>query len=489
MSVLDSRENATLKKRLAETKLVLARMECEPLRGGCMSPECGIRCFTWIMEQVVDIKAEFMPNMNRRAGGDKAKCGWSRCSRAVVKRAGGAGAGGCWSRVVAGAVVPIRGAWRKVDKSEIFNCYSSSHALTWWNGIGFCLPWELMLANALEVTRTEIDGYYKLIPRNGLVVVLEWVEPSSEGGAVYSWVVEEYTWKGKGDRGGRGDNRRDYNHRQNQRRANAGAMTNAAPNDNEVCPKCKNKKHFWSLTRIEGEAIKNVPVIRDISPVFLDELTLTLPPFSEFNIRIDLILGAAPVARVPYRLAPSKMKELSKKMQELSLWGAPILFIPWPLIDRRGFHVDPAKIKAIKIKLQPTTPTEVQQFWVWQCLTCAKVKAGHQKLSGLLQQPEIPVLEMGREYIGFHYKSLRTHLDKINFVGHCWRCPKSSGPEMIRETTEMIVQIKNRLLAARSRQKSYADVRRKPLEFEVGDKVMLKVSPWKGVVRFGKLGN
>ncbi|GJS86367.1 hypothetical protein Tco_0769003 [Tanacetum coccineum] len=57
---------------------------------------------------------------------------------------------------------------------------------------------------------------------------------------------------------------------------------------------------------------------------------------------------------------------------------------------------------------------------------------------------------------------------------------------MIRETTEMIVQIKNRLLAARSRQKSYADVRRKPLEFEVGNKVMLKVSPWKCVVQFGK---
>ncbi|GKG03276.1 putative reverse transcriptase domain-containing protein, partial [Tanacetum coccineum] len=49
--------------------------------------------------------------------------------------------------------------------------------------------------------------------------------------------------KGEGDRGGRGDNRRDYNRRQNQRRANAGAMTNAVSNDNEVCPKCKNKKH------------------------------------------------------------------------------------------------------------------------------------------------------------------------------------------------------------------------------------------------------
>ncbi|GKD91376.1 putative reverse transcriptase domain-containing protein [Tanacetum coccineum] len=49
--------------------------------------------------------------------------------------------------------------------------------------------------------------------------------------------------KGEGDRGGRGDNRRDHNNRQNQRRANAGAMTNVASNDNEVCPKCKNKKH------------------------------------------------------------------------------------------------------------------------------------------------------------------------------------------------------------------------------------------------------
>ncbi|GKG41021.1 hypothetical protein Tco_0470233, partial [Tanacetum coccineum] len=42
--------------------------------------------------------------------------------------------------------------------------------------------------------------------------------------------------------------------------------------------------------------------------------------------------------------------------------------------------------------------------------------------------------------------------------------------------------------AARDRQKSYADVRRKPLEFQVGDRVMLKVSPWKWVVRFGKRG-
>ncbi|GJR16669.1 putative reverse transcriptase domain-containing protein [Tanacetum coccineum] len=62
------------------------------------------------------------------------------------------------------------------------------------------------------------------------------------------------------------------------------------------------------------------------------------------------------------------------------------------------------------------------------------------------------------------------------------------SPELIQETTEKIVQIKQRMQAARDRQKSYADLKRKPMEFQVGDKVMLKVSPWKGVVRFGKRG-
>ncbi|GJS41156.1 hypothetical protein Tco_0566199 [Tanacetum coccineum] len=57
-----------------------------------------------------------------------------------------------------------------------------------------------------------------------------------------------------------------------------------------------------------------------------------------------------------------------------------------------------------------------------------------------------------------------------------------------KRDTEKISQIKDRLKAARDRQKSYANKRRKPIEFSVGDYVLLKVSPWKGVVRFGKKG-
>ncbi|GJR57606.1 putative reverse transcriptase domain, ribonuclease H-like domain, aspartic peptidase domain protein [Tanacetum coccineum] len=60
--------------------------------------------------------------------------------------------------------------------------------------------------------------------------------------------------------------------------------------------------------------------------------------------------------------------------------------------------------------------------------------------------------------------------------------------EIINETTEKIVQIRQGLQAARDRQRSYANIRRKPLEFQVGDRVMLKVSPRKGVIHFGKQG-
>ncbi|GJT37622.1 putative reverse transcriptase domain-containing protein [Tanacetum coccineum] len=63
-----------------------------------------------------------------------------------------------------------------------------------------------------------------------------------------------------------------------------------------------------------------------------------------------------------------------------------------------------------------------------------------------------------------------------------------TGPDLVQETTEKIIQIKQRIQVARDRQKSYADLKCKPMEFQVGDRVMLKVSPWKGVMRFGKRG-
>nr|GEU77485.1 putative reverse transcriptase domain-containing protein [Tanacetum cinerariifolium] len=126
--------------------------------------------------------------------------------------------------------------------------------------------------------------------------------------------------------------------------------------------------------------------------------------------------------------------------------------------------------------------------YVSKCLTCAKVKANHQKPSGLLQQPEIPVWKWEKITMDFVSGLPRTPSGKCRSL-ICWSEVGDSqltGPELIRDTTKRIVQIMNHLLAARSRQKSYADKRFKLLEFKVGNMVLLKVSPWTGVVRFGK---
>nr|GEW36694.1 putative reverse transcriptase domain-containing protein [Tanacetum cinerariifolium] len=86
----------------------------------------------------------------------------------------------------------------------------------------------------------------------------------------------------------------------------------------------------------EGKQLEDVPVVRDYPEVFPKDLP-GLPPTRPVEFQIDLIPGAAPVARAPYRLAPSEMKELSEQLQELfekgfirpssSPWGSPVLFI------------------------------------------------------------------------------------------------------------------------------------------------------------------
>ena len=65
---------------------------------------------------------------------------------------------------------------------------------------------------------------------------------------------------------------------------------------------------------------------------------------------------------------------------------------------------------------------------------------------------------------------------------------KLLGPEIVQTTNQVVEMAKENLKTARDRQKSYADNHRRPLEFEVGDKVFLKLSPWKGILRFGRKG-
>ncbi|GKA29592.1 putative reverse transcriptase domain-containing protein, partial [Tanacetum coccineum] len=140
--------------------------------------------------------------------------------------------------------------------------------------------------------------------------------------------------------------------------------------------------------------------------------------------------------------------------------------------------------------------------YVSKCLTCAKVKAEHQRQSGLLVQPEIPQWKWDNitrvkhlplvefSYNNSYHASIKAAPFEALYGRKC-RSPvcwaevgdvQLTGLEKVQETTDKIIQVKQRMQAARDRQKSYADLKRKLMEFEVGDKVMLKVSPWKGVL-------
>nr|GEU89541.1 hypothetical protein [Tanacetum cinerariifolium] len=348
-----------------------------------------------------------------------------------------------------------------------------------------------------------------------------------------------------------------------------------------------------------------------------------------------VVMGATLVARAPYRLAPSEMKELAKQLQELSEkgfirpslspWVAPVLFVKkkdgtfsyasrqlrtheenytthdlelgavvfalrlWRhylygtkcmvytdhkslqyILDQKElnmrqrrwiellsdydckirYYLGKANVVADTLSRKESEPIRVRALLYWwpnmkaniatyvsKCLTCAKVKAEHQKPSSLLQQPKIPVWKWERITVDFivrlprtpsGYDSIWVIVDRLTKSTHflpvkttdsmekltqlymklsvdmeyqyqsyrieiaapfealygrkyrspvCWSEVGDSqltSLEFIRQTNEKVVQIKSRLLTARSRQKSYADVRRRPLEFNVWDKVMLK---------------
>ncbi|GJT21519.1 putative reverse transcriptase domain-containing protein [Tanacetum coccineum] len=86
----------------------------------------------------------------------------------------------------------------------------------------------------------------------------------------------------------------------------------------------------------EKKRLEDVPIVQNFPEVFPEDLP-GLPPTRQVEFQIDLVPGAAPVARAPYRLAPSEMKELSEQLKELSdkgfirpsssPWGAPVLFV------------------------------------------------------------------------------------------------------------------------------------------------------------------
>ncbi|GKB59053.1 putative reverse transcriptase domain-containing protein [Tanacetum coccineum] len=330
---------------------------------------------------------------------------------------------------------------------------------------------------------------------------------------------------------------------------------------------------------------EDIPVVREFLKFFPKDLP-GLPPVRQVEFQIDLMHGAAPVARAPYRLAPSEMQELSNQLQELAdqAQTEAIKEENIKAENLRGmdkaFEVRPDGTRCIKNRswlplfgnlrdlimhesykskysIHPGSEKMYQDlkklYWwhnmkaiiaeyVGKCLTCFKVKAECQKPSGLLIQPEIPTWKWERITMDFVTKLPKTSsghdtiwviVDRLTKSTHFISTKATDSMETLtrlyikeivsrhgvpisiisdREshfTSRFWQSMQNALvtmpvlrqhhsrhfmvesadhLSAGPKQMSYANVRQKPLEFQVGDRVMLKVSPRKGVIRFGKRG-
>ncbi|GJZ45959.1 putative reverse transcriptase domain-containing protein [Tanacetum coccineum] len=211
--------------------------------------------------------------------------------------------------------------------------------------------------------------------------------------------------------------------------------------------------------KVKEQRLKDIVVIRNFFEVFPDDLS-GLPPSREIEFRIDLIPGAMPIAKSPYRLAPSEMEELSSQLRELQDKALPDgsedfvvycdasgLELGCVLMQRRKviayasgqlkiyeknyttYDFELGALSSIKDKIlvaqneayeavdalaemlrgledQMERMKKDIALYVSKFLTCSKIKAEHQRLSGILQQPEIPEWKWERTTMDFITKTI-----------------------------------------------------------------------------------
>nr|GEV41981.1 putative reverse transcriptase domain-containing protein [Tanacetum cinerariifolium] len=294
-------------------------------------------------------------------------------------------------------------------------------------------------------------------------------------------------------------------------------------------------KAYVAKKKSKEKRLEDVRVICNFPEVFPEELP-GLPPSRQVEFQIDLVLGAVPVARAPYRLAPSEMRELSVQLQELlekgfirsssSLWGALVLFMKKkdgsfrnlmnqvckPYLDKFVIvFIDDILVyskdeeeygKHSKIILELLKKerlyAKISKCDFWRDLVQILGHPFYIKIleiaSGSVRdefrceyrlppqtdgqsEGTIQMLEdMLRACVIDFRSSWDRHLPLVEFsYNNCYHASIKAAPY-------------EALYGRKCRSPVCWNRRTKPLEFEVSDMVLLKVSPWKGVVRFGKRG-
>nr|GEU65542.1 putative reverse transcriptase domain-containing protein [Tanacetum cinerariifolium] len=212
------------------------------------------------------------------------------------------------------------------------------------------------------------------------------------------------------------------------------------PDSNVITDLFDTDIHQEGGRQAKGKQLKDVPIVRDLPEVFPEDLP-GLPPAQPVEFHIDLIPGAAPIARAPYRLAPSEMKELTRyehyKFQVMPLG------LTNTHADKKE-HEEHLKAILELLKNEKLYAKFLKcEFWIPKG---EKEENAFQLIKQKLCSAPILALPKGSE----------------DFVVYCEASHKGLGAVLMQRE------------------------KRKPMEFKVGDMVMLKVSPWKGVLRFDK---
>ncbi|GKD22300.1 putative reverse transcriptase domain-containing protein [Tanacetum coccineum] len=273
-------------------------------------------------------------------------------------------------------------------------------------------------------------------------------------------------------------------------------------------------RHLMSVKAKEQKQ-EEIVVVRDFPEVYLDDLS-GLPPIREIEFRIKLIPGAIPVAKSPYRLTPSEMEELSGQLKELQDKGFSTKLVALSIKDKilpaqEEASDEPAEMQRGMDELMERrsdgaldrTSSGHAAIWVivdrltksaqflpmcedykmnrfWRSMQEAlgirldMSTAYHPQTDGQSERTIKNLEDMLRACVLDFGGSWDVHLPLVEFS--------------YNNSYHSSVRLRIDLRPARDHQKSYADKSRKPLKFHVGDHVLLKVSPWKGVVRFGKKG-
>nr|GEW21376.1 putative reverse transcriptase domain-containing protein [Tanacetum cinerariifolium] len=254
--------------------------------------------------------------------------------------------------------------------------------------------------------------------------------------------------------------------------------------------------------KVNEPKLEDIPIVCEFPGVFLEDLS-SFPPSREVEFCIDLIPVDMPVAKSPYRLAPTEMQELSNQLKELkekgfirpssSPWGAPVLFVKKK--DGKANVVADALSRKERLKLRRARAmsmaihSSIKAMILEAQSEASKDKAlgtrldlstaYHPETDGQSERTIQTLEDMLRACAMDFGENWDTHLPLIEFSYN-----NSYHSSVKCASFEALYGRKCRTPIAWV-EKSYADNRQKPLEFSVGDKVLLKVSPRKDVVRFG----